>query len=165
VTCSFDRAVPADAPAIAALRNAVAEDLTARYGHGHWSSKVTERGVVRSLERSLILVARCDEGIVGVLTLGARKPWAIDPAYFHAVSRPLYLTDMAVQPGVQRRGLGRRLVARAIAAAREWPAGAIRLDAYDAPAGAGDFYARCGFTEVGRVTYRGTPLVYFERLL
>jgi hypothetical protein len=27
------------------------------------------------------------------------------------------------------------------------------------------FYAKCGYREVGRVTYRGTPLVYFERLL
>jgi hypothetical protein len=42
---------------------------------------------------------------------------------------------------------------------------AIRLDAYDAEAGAGPFYARCGFREVGRVLYRSTPLVYYERLL
>lgn len=162
---SFGKAAAADAPAIAALRNAVAEDLTARYGRGHWSLRVTERGVLRALEHSLVLVARCRAEVAGVLTLAARKPWAIDPAYFHAVSRPLYLTDMAVQPSVQRRGLGRRLAARAIAAAQGWPADALRLDAYDAPAGAGNFYARCGFTEVGRVTYRGTPLVYFERLL
>ena len=48
---------------------------------------------------------------------------------------------------------------------KAWPADAIRLDAYDAPAGAGDFYAKCGFREVGRATYRGVPLVYFELLL
>jgi hypothetical protein len=39
------------------------------------------------------------------------------------------------------------------------------LDAYDAAAGAGDFYAKRGFPEVGRVTYRGTPLIDFELLL
>jgi hypothetical protein len=51
------------------------------------------------------------------------------------------------------------------AIARAWPADAVRLDAYDAPAGAGGFYARCGYRERGRVTYRGVPLIYFEHVL
>lgn len=42
---------------------------------------------------------------------------------------------------------------------------AIRLDAYDATAGAGGFYARCGFAERGWVVHRGVPLVYFELVL
>ena len=46
-----------------------------------------------------------------------------------------------------------------------WPADSIRLDAYDADAGAGRFYARCGFLERGRVVYKGDPLVYYELLL
>jgi hypothetical protein len=49
--------------------------------------------------------------------------------------------------------------------ARAWPSDALRLDAYDHAAGAGPFYATCGFREVGRVTYRGVPLIYFELLL
>ena len=32
-------------------------------------------------------------------------------------------------------------------------------------AGAGSFYAKCGFREVGRVRYRTVPLIYFEMLL
>ena len=32
-------------------------------------------------------------------------------------------------------------------------------------AGAGGFYARCGYTEVGRAVYRDAPLIYFELLL
>jgi hypothetical protein len=47
-------------------------------------------------------------------------------------------------------------------AARDWPADAIRLDACDTPAGAGGFYPKCGYTEVGRVRYEGTPLIYYE---
>jgi len=27
------------------------------------------------------------------------------------------------------------------------------------------FYERCGFTERGRVVYKGVPLVYYETLL
>jgi GNAT superfamily N-acetyltransferase len=68
---------------------------------------------------------------------------------------------MAVQPALQRRGIGRRLLDYSAEVARDWPAEAIRLDAYDADAGAGGFYAHCGYREAGRVTYRGTPLVYY----
>jgi GNAT superfamily N-acetyltransferase len=93
------------------------------------------------------------------------KPWAIDPKYFAKVDRPLYLTDMAVLPSVQRTGIGRRLLVYAASVARQWPADAIRLDSYDTAAGAGLFYAKCGLREVGRVTYRGTPLIYFELML
>jgi hypothetical protein len=49
--------------------------------------------------------------------------------------------------------------------AESWPADAIRLDAYDAKAGAGSFYSKCGFHERGRVVYKGDPLVYYELLL
>jgi len=34
----------------------------------------------------------------------------------------------------------------------------VTLD--DAEAGAAGFYARCGFAQCGRVTYKGDPLVY-----
>ena len=79
--------------------------------------------------------------------------------------RPLYLLAMAVAPARQRQGIGRRCLEEAKQIARAWPADAIRLDAYDAPAGAGGFYARCGCTEVGRASYRNVPLIYFECLL
>jgi ribosomal protein S18 acetylase RimI-like enzyme len=111
-----------------------------------------------------VLVARRDALVVGVLRLETKKPWAIDKNYFVPVSRPLYLLDMAVDPPVQRQGIGRRLLAEAVAVATV-SADSIRLDAYDHPAGAGGFYAKCGFKEVGRVTYRGTPLIYYELVL
>jgi len=66
---------------------------------------------------------------------------------------------------MQGKGVGRRLLDEAKSLAKDWPSDAIRLDAYDAEAGAGGFYAKCGFREVGRVIYRKTPLVYFELLL
>jgi GNAT superfamily N-acetyltransferase len=113
-----------------------------------------------------ILVGRSlDDQIVAVLRLAAKKPWAIDAAYFSGSKRPLYLTDMAVAPTIQRCGVGRALLLEALNVAQSWPADAIRLDAYDAPAGAGGFYARCGFEERGRAVYRGVPLIYFERRL
>ena len=111
------------------------------------------------------MVARRDGAIVGVLRLETKKPWAIDKNYFVPFGRPLYLLDMAVDPALQRQGIGRRLLDEALVVAKAMPADSIRLDAYDHAAGAGGFYARCGFKEVGRVTYKGTPLVYYELIL
>lgn len=155
-------AIDADAAEIATLRTAVAEHLTSHYGRGHWSSAVTDRNVLRAIKTSRVLVARTEAGIIATLRLATKKPWAIDRAYFASVRRPLYLIDMAVDTRLQRQGVGRRLLEEAKAVARAWPADAIRLDAYDGASGAGPFYAKCGFTEVGRVTYRGVRLVYFE---
>ncbi|MFY9820670.1 MAG: GNAT family N-acetyltransferase [Thermoanaerobaculia bacterium] len=163
---SFADATVADAAAIAEMRTAVAERLTVEHGRGHWSSAVTERSVLRGLQaHSRVLIARRGAIILGTLRLATKKPWAIDPTYFTAVRRPLHLTDMAVAPDRQRQGVGRRLLEYAAGVARSWPGDAIRLDAYDSPAGGGGFYARCGYREVGRVTYRGTPLIYFELVL
>lgn len=156
----------ADAEELAALRTSVAEDLTRQFGRGHWSAAVTERGELRSIESSRILIARgVDGALVATLRLATKKPWAIDKTYFTAARRPLYLTDMAVAPRLQRSGIGARLLEQAKGVAMAWPADAIRLDAYNSAAGAGPFYAKCGFREVGRVTYRGVPLIYFELLL
>jgi len=162
----FSNATPEDAPALAALHAAVAERLTQTHGRGHWSSGISEAGVLRGISpTSRVLAARDGGEIVATLRLAIKKPWAIDPSYFTPVRRPLHLLDMAVWPERQREGIGRHLLAHAIEAARDWPAEALRLDAYDGPAGAGGFYGRCGFRETGRVTYRGTPLIYFEHLL
>lgn len=162
---TFALAVPADAAEIAALHTATAEALTARYGTGHWSIKTTERGVLFGMRHARVVIARSDSRVAAVLRLATKKPWAIDVRYFTPVRRPLYLTGMAVRPDLQGRGLGRRLLARAHEVAREWEGDAIRLDAYDAEAGAGGFYAACGYREVARVIYKGDPLVYFEHLL
>ena len=156
-------AAEADVPEIAALRTAVAEDLSRQFGHGHWSSFVTDRSVVRGMKHARVVIARDDDDVLlGTLRLATKKPWAIDRRYFVDVPRPLYLTDMAVAPSRQRQGIGRQLIEHAKDIARAWPAQAIRLDAYDGIAGAGPFYARCGFAEVGRVSYRGVPLIYYE---
>jgi GNAT superfamily N-acetyltransferase len=154
-----------DAAAIAAIRSAAAERLTEAFGGGHWSGLTSERGALLAIRTSRVLVARRGTAVVGTLRLATKKPWAIDASYFTQVDRPLYLTDMAVDPRVQRSGIGRRLLEGAAAVARAWPADAIRLDSYDAAAGAGPFYEKCGYREVGRASYRGNPLIYYEMLL
>jgi len=165
LVCEVTPANAADAAALAELRNAAADRLSERHGRGTWSGRCTERGVRFDMTRATVFVARHGPDIVGTMALGARKPWSIDVAYFTPVARPLYLTGMAVHPDYQRQGMGRAMIEESLRIARDWPADAIRLDAFDAPAGAGPFYERCGFRERGRRTYRTSPLVYYERVL
>lgn len=164
MTLTFELATEDDAPALAALHTAVAGALTREFGRGPWGSSASERGVLHNMKNAKVLVARDDGGIAGTLRLATKKPWAIDVKFFTPVDRALYLLDMAVRPSSQRGGIGNRLMEQAVAIAKAWPAQAIRLDAFDAPAGAGEFYRKCGMREVGRATYRNVPLIYFERL-
>lgn len=159
------RATAADVAALFDLRRRVAVALTLRHGPGHWSSTGTAEGIARTVARAHVLVARAGAVLVGTLALQTRKPWAIDVRYFTPVAAPLYLVDMRVDPDRQGEGIGRALIDAAGRAAVAWPAGALRLDAYDAPAGAGSFYRKCGFEERGRAVYRDVPLVYFERVI
>ena len=110
-------------------------------------------------------VGRDGKRILTVLRLATKKPWAIDVSYFTPVTHPLYLTGMAVSVAHQGQGLGRLALEDACEVAVAWPADALRLDAYDAEAGAGPFYATCGFRERGRVVYKGDALRYYELLL
>ena len=162
---SFDLATAEDAPALAALHTAVAEHLIRLHGQGPWSTKTSEKGVLFAMRTSRVFVARENGAIVGTLRLATKKPWAVDVSYFTPCRKPLYLLSMAIAPARQRQGLGRWCLQEAWKVARAWPADAVRFDAYDAKAGAGGFYARCGCVEKGRVTYRGAPLIYFEMLL
>ena len=154
-----------DAPTLVALHSAVAEDLTHRFGSGPWSSSPTERGVLFGMRHARVVLARDGQRIVGSMHLQTKKPWAIDVSYFTPVKKAIYLTGMAVLPTMQRKGIGSALLEEVVRQTRAWPAEAIRLDAWDADAGAGDFYIKCGFREVGRVVYRNAPLIYLERVL
>jgi len=172
---TFATATEADAAALAALRNAAADHLTEQYGQGPWSGKTTDKQVRFFMRTSRVLIVRHGTEIVGILSLSTRKPWAIlrsyldpnAPHHFTIVKRPLYLTNMAVAPDKQRQGIGRLLLKQAATIARAWPVDSIRLDAYDvdSEAGAGKFYAKCGYREVARATYRKAPLIYFELVL
>ena len=162
---TFSIAEQGDAIELAALHTAVADDLTLRYGRGPWSTHTTEKGVLFGMRHSRVIVARKGKKIVGTLHLPTKKPWAIDVSYFTPVKKAVYLISMAVLPEMQRQGIGRLLIKEAVKQVRAWPADAIRLDAFDAEAGAGAFYTKCGFREAGRVVYRKAPLVYFELLV
>ncbi len=164
-TFTFQPAAAGDAPVLAALHTATATHLTEVHGRGNWSSKTSEKGALFALRHHDVYVAQLGSELVGTLQLTKKKPWAIDTRYFSPCELPLYLINMAVAPARQRQGIGRRCLEEAKRIARDQPANAIRLDAYDSPAGAGEFYASCGWTKVGRASYRDVPLIYYELVL
>ena len=161
----FAQAKSDDAARIAELRNAAADRLTAEFGRGHWSGHVAIEVVAANMARSRVYVLRERGRIVATLRLMAKKPSESHRPWFTHVKRPVYLYDMAVDPGHQRKGHGRACLENAIRVAREFPADAIRLDAYDHAAGAGGFYEKCGFREASRRVYFRAPIIYYELLL
>ena len=165
VRIKLEIARPQDAAEICALRIATAKKLTEVHGPGPWSSETSEKWILFTPRNSSVFVARRRNKIIATLALGTKKPWAIDRKCFSKCQRPLYLTSMAVAPELQRQNIGRLCIEAARKIARDWPADAIFLDAYDAAAGAGEFYRKCGLHETGRASYRDVPLVYFELLL
>ena len=166
--CKLQLATARDVADLLSLHTAVNERLIAQYGNGFWVSRLTEKSALFAMRNSSVYIARSEGRLIATLTLATKKPWAINEnarKYFASSKRPLYLTAMAVHPDVQRLGIGRLCLEEARRIAVEWPCDAIRLDAYDTEAGAGEFYRKCGFREVGRAAYRGTPLIYYEMLL
>jgi GNAT superfamily N-acetyltransferase len=162
----LEHALESDAAAIAALRHAVARELTKRYGHGAWSAtNASLGGVEMEIRTGELFVVRADGFLIATLRLSTQNPWIGNTDFFTERPRCLYLTSMAVRPSTQRQGFGRACVEAVKSRARASGVGAIRLDAFDAPAGAGEFYRKCGFREVHRDRYFDTPLIWFEFLL
>ncbi len=157
-----------DAGAIAALRNAVAEDMGERFGPGPWSVSTSRAEVLRQIRASQVLVAREAENIVGTVRLATVNARAMASAGFTSVQSPLYVIGLAVAPDYRKMGIGRRLMDAAKEQARARRADALWLDTPEGEAGAGPFYLRCGFRRVapaGKARTQGTaPLVYYEWL-
>jgi GNAT superfamily N-acetyltransferase len=153
-----------DAEEIADLRNKVGADLAEKSGSSA-GSRTTAKGVLYHRRLGQILIARYKGRIVGSLVLLKKKPWAIDVSYFTPVQSQLYLISMNVDPALQRKGIGSKLIEYAKTVAKAGGYKAIRLDAFEAAPWAVAFYPSCGFVERGRTVFRVARLVYFECLL
>jgi GNAT superfamily N-acetyltransferase len=160
------RAAAEDVRTVHAILAAAAEDLVARFGPGHWSTVSSIEKLRNYASDGVLFVVEAGAAAVGTLRLTDSKigfyhnEWFARPADDAA-----YLLDMAIDPGSQRRGIGRRSMALAEDAARLLGLKALRLDAYAGPAGAGEFYRKCGYSLVHRSAFRGVALEYFEKLL
>ena len=142
---SFKPANTSHSASLAALHTAVANHLTEKFGTGPWSAATSEKGMLFAMHTSQVYVAQLGTELVGTLRLQTKKPWAIDTSYFPACKKPLYLLAAAITPAKQRQGLGRQCLEEIKSIAKALSADALRLDAYDAQAGAGGFYTNCGW--------------------
>lgn len=145
---------------------AAAADLTARFGQGHWSHVRGIETLRKHAGNGTLYVAEARNGPIGVLRLTARRIGFYRTAWFAHPDDPAgYLMDMAVRPDHQRRGVGRQSMQLADQLARSAGLRAMRLDAYAGPAGAGEFYRKCGYALVHSAVFRGVALEYFEKQL
>jgi GNAT superfamily N-acetyltransferase len=155
-----------DVKPVRSILAAAADDLTRRFGAGHWSGVRSIEALRNYVEDGVLYLVEADGDPVGTLRLTDRKigfyrdEWFANPA-----DEAGYLMDMAIDPLRQRGGIGRRSLTLAEGVARVKRLKAIRLDAYGGPAGAGEFYAKCGYSPVHAGEFRGVALEYYEKLL
>jgi len=104
------------------------------------------RGVLRHPRRGAILVAARRGQIVGVAALSF--VWPLEHG-----GRSSWLEELYVEPGERRRGIGRRLLRAACAAAAERGALAVDLEVDAGHARAARLYAREGFRKLPRTRW------------
>jgi GNAT superfamily N-acetyltransferase len=172
---TIEEATPHDVTEILALRLAIGAHMQERYGDDRWAPPIHEGSVLRYFKGPRtrksdgetlikILVGKIRGEIVALTRMQTKKPWAFDLKYFTPGAKAVYLGDVEVSAKCQGQGFGTQLMAAVVDHARVWPVGAVRTSSYDGAAGAGPFYAKCGFRETGRVTYRTIPMIYFEMI-
>lgn len=162
---TINGAQPGDAAEIAALRNRIADDMTVRYGEGPWSVHTSQPLVLKQMRASQMLVAKEGGEIVGNVRLVTPNLHAFDASAFTPAENPLYVLGLAVSSDCRKRGVGRMLMEAAERAGRERGAQALWLDTYEHAAGAGPFYERCGYRNVGPAPGAEIPLAFFEKSL
>jgi hypothetical protein len=100
-----------------------------------------------------------DDRVIATMTLHTRKPWAIGVKYFAPDRRRCISPTWRSRPIARQRRRPRACWPKP-QEWREWPADAVRLDAFDAVAGAGPFYAKCGHESAARRIARAA--IYYE---
>lgn len=158
-----------DVMAVCRLRKAAAEDLTRRFGPGHWSRISLANTIRRALDGGTLYVIEINSGakLAGTFTLDMHMPGFYGREWFANPAETAFccMRSMSIHPALQRKGTGRKAMQALEALARRRGIRAIRLDAYKGPAGAGAFYQKCGYTKVHEGAFNGVELEYFEKVL
>lgn len=169
---TFELARLEHAKAIERMRNAAAEDLTARLGEGPWQGKSRVASIRDRIEqgdpeilRYRTLYVACREGeavgsvIVSTFPIGVwKKEYWRDPK---AVGLGVY--SLTVHPEQQGQGVGRFLMESVENLAREHEIAYVRLDAFAANPISTAFYRKLGYEERREIDLRGTKLILFEK--
>lgn len=164
ITCRRTRV--SDATIVRGLRAAAAEELTHRYGEGHWSEVFALTTIRKHIAEKEIFLVDIDTSPVATFELQTKKPFWYSEDWFAEPGAPaLYLLHMAVSPARQRQGIGRNIMRGIEDMARDAVCRAVRFDAYDSVAGAGAFYQNCGYALMHTGSFNGVALEYYEKCL
>ncbi len=145
------------------IAQACAIDLTQAYGEGHWSKVRSLQTVRRNIEKKDVYLCRLNSTPVATFALSAKKPVFISAKLFSKPDEPYaWLTDLYVHPDYQRKGIGKKCMAAIRKLLRSQERKWLRFDAYDAKAGACEFYLKCDCTLIGKATASGTKLLVYE---
>jgi GNAT superfamily N-acetyltransferase len=140
-----------------------AERIARDFGPGHWSRASSLRAWKGHIGLKDVYLAEQGGRAVAVFKLRAKKPhWVPKKRFAEPDARCLWLTDFYVDPDHLRRGIGRACMEEVRRIAAKAGCRWVRFDAYDAAAGAGAFYEKCGCVMVDRTALRGVKLLIFE---
>jgi GNAT superfamily N-acetyltransferase len=161
-----------DVPRIHALRRTAADGLIQRFGWGPWGGVSFFNTLKRALRQrdgaqaATLFVLEESGRIAATCTLDPETPGFYRRLGYAQPEDPaLYLRSMSVDPALQGRGVGRRMMAEAEDLARRLGLKALRLDAYAHAAGAGGFYAACGYALVTSGVQDGVAFRFYEKRL
>jgi ribosomal protein S18 acetylase RimI-like enzyme len=140
---------PPEADAIEALVRAAYTHYVVRIGREPAPMTADYPALIEAGE---VWVANDGNELVGVLVI-------------RASGDALLLENVAVQPGDQRRGIGRALIAFAEQEARRRGLAKVSLYTHERMSENLAFYPRLGYVEIGRRAEHGFARVFFSKLL
>ena len=148
------------------IRRSAADLLTSVHGEGHWSTVTSVKTIRKHAEAGLVYLFFEGDSPIGTFHLVDRKIGFYKKEWFEIPDQPaFYLMHMALHPDRQRKGLGREMMIEIEAIAVNKSIHSIRFDAYNADAGAGKFYEKCGYQLVHKGSFNSVALLYFEKVL
>jgi GNAT superfamily N-acetyltransferase len=156
----------ADLDAVVELLRDCVADMRA-HGIDQWDEVYPDRAKLQAdIHDGALYVARDEHGIAAAMALNAHQDpeyadvaWRVDAPPFAVVHR------LMVHPRVQRRGLGRSMMAFAERRARELGYRAMRLDTFAGNPRALALYTGLGYREAGTVRFRKGLFRCFEKSL
>lgn len=166
-------AQPSDARELATLHDAVAQEVTARLGQGHWSKPTRLERMREAIKRSdgqpnsrNIFVARESGVIVATVTISHRGMHLWKRSLWERPKEPgLAVFSLAVLPSRYRQGLGREMMHFAEEEAQRDGLRWVRLDAYTVNPDSNAFYQALGYANRGTQWFGEVGIDLYEKAM
>ena len=167
----IDFAQPSDARELVALHDAVAAEVTARLGQGHWSKLTRLERMRESIKRSdgqpssrNVFVAREAGVIVATVTISHRGMHLWKRSLWEEPKEPgLAAFSLAVLPSRYRQGLGRIMMQFTEEEAEDAGLKWVRLDAYTNNPDSNAFYQALGYANRGTQWFGTVGIDLYEK--